>query len=93
MEIPVQEAAGRLEELVEAAQAGQEVLPTYSGRGVARLVSVGGEAVPVAGRQHTRDERRAMMHEVMEYGRQHATPGPSAAGSQDFLLDDNGLPA
>jgi hypothetical protein len=34
----------------------------------------------------------AAIKEIQESAKKHATPGPSAARSQDFLYDENGLP-
>ena len=41
----------------------------------------------------TQAERAAIVEEVRAQCAGKATPGPSAARSQDFLYDDDGLPA
>jgi hypothetical protein len=38
-------------------------------------------------------ERRRELLDALQAAAKHATPGPSAARSQDFLYDDDGLPA
>jgi prevent-host-death family protein len=82
MHISVSEAKAQLTELVRRAEAGEEVVLTRFGQPVARLV-------PEA-RKPTLTERRAIIAEIMASAR--PTPGPSAARSQDFLYDENGLP-
>lgn len=85
MDISVTEAKAQLTELVRRAEAGEEVVLTRHGRGVVRLV-------PVIARP-TASERRALLEEIRATGRAKATPGPSAARSQDFLYDEEaGLP-
>jgi hypothetical protein len=51
---------------------------------VARLVPI--TTMPTAA------ERRRVLEEVWAAGKAAATPGASAARSQDFLYDDDGLP-
>jgi prevent-host-death family protein len=81
----VSQAKGQLTELVKLAEAGEEVVLTRFGRDVVRLVPL--KMSTSAG------ERRAAMERARAYGRAHATPGPSAERSQDFLYDDRtGLP-
>ncbi|MFE0753480.1 type II toxin-antitoxin system Phd/YefM family antitoxin [Inquilinus sp. NPDC058860] len=83
MQISVSEAKAQLTELVRRAEAGEEVVLTRFGQPVARLV-------PEA-RKPTLAERKAIIAEIMASAGQ-ASPGPSAARSQDFLYDDAGLP-
>ena len=85
MQVSVSEAKAQLTELVRKAEAGEEVVLTRHGQPAVRLVPV----------QKTPDRatRRALLEELRALGRAHATPGPSAARSQDFLYDDDGLPA
>jgi hypothetical protein len=52
---------------------------------VARLVAVADHPSPA--------DRRAVLAAVRFEGRKQATAGPSAERSQDFLYDQNGLPA
>jgi prevent-host-death family protein len=84
MEVPVSEAKGLLTELVKRAEDGEEIVLTRHGRAVVRLA-------PVAARPSLA-ERRALLASVRAAGRQKATKGPSAARSQDFLYDTDGLP-
>jgi prevent-host-death family protein len=84
MRVSVTEAKGHLTELVRLAEAGDEVVLTRHGQPVVRIVPV---AKPV-----DREKRREFLEALREAAK-HATPGPSAARSQDFLYDDDGLPA
>ena len=78
----VAEAKNSLSELIGRVEAGEEVVLTRFGQPVVRLV-------PEA-RKPTPAERKAIIAEIMASAR--PTPGPSAARSQDFLYDENGLP-
>lgn len=84
MQVPVSEAKAQLAELVRRAEAGEDVVLTRHGREVCRLQPVR----PVI----DMERRRRVLEEVMRSGAGKATPGPSAARSQDFLYDDDGLP-
>jgi prevent-host-death family protein len=84
MKIPVSEAKGHLAELVRRAEAGDEVVLTRRGQDAVRLV-------PVVKRRDAQG-RRALMEKVRAAVAARALPGPSAARSQDFLYDDDGLP-
>ena len=84
MQIAVSDAKARLTDLVRRAEAGDEVILTRHGQPAVQLV-------PVRHRQ-TEAERRALLEELRA-GAAEATPGPCAARSQDYLYDDNGLPA
>jgi prevent-host-death family protein len=84
MRIPLIEAKEQLSELVRRAESGDDVVLTRHGRPVVRLV-------PIATRPSA-EERRRVLEEVWQAGRAAATPGPSAARSQDFLYDESGLP-
>ena len=86
MRISVSQAKGQLLELVRRAEAGEDIELTRRGETVARLVR---PSRPVM----TPEEKRRLLLEIMESGRGKATPGPDAARSQDFLYDDDGLPA
>jgi prevent-host-death family protein len=78
------QAKGQLTELVKRAESGEDVVLTRFGRDVVRLV-------PVT-RKPTAEERRAALDTAQLEGRLKALPGPSAARSQDFLYDEEGLP-
>ena len=83
MEIPISAAKAQLTDLVRRAEAGDDVILTRHGQATVRLV-------PVA----TRPDRAAKktLLEAIRAGASEATPGPSAARSQDFLYDEDGLP-
>jgi prevent-host-death family protein len=82
--ISVTEAKGQLTELVRRAEAGDEIILTRHGQPVVRLTPV--RAVVDAG------ARGALLEAARRCGAAQATPGPSAARSQDFLYDEDGLP-
>ncbi|RAI30331.1 type II toxin-antitoxin system Phd/YefM family antitoxin [Rhodoplanes serenus] len=84
MRVSVTEAKGQLTELVRRAEAGDEIILTRHGQPAVRLVPIK--------KTIDRAARRALLEEVRASGRAKATPGPSAARSQDFLYDDDGLP-
>nr|WP_294544265.1 type II toxin-antitoxin system prevent-host-death family antitoxin [uncultured Rhodopila sp.] len=85
MHISVTDAKAQLTDLVRRAEAGDEVILTRHGQDAVRLVPIR----PVLDAKG----RRALMEEVRAWGAKHATPGPDAARSQDFLYDEDGLPA
>jgi len=85
MQLPVSEAKGQLTELVRRAEAGEEVILTRHGRAVVRLAPIG----PTPDGKF----RRALLESVRASAAGKATAGPVAARSQDFLYDDDGLPA
>lgn len=96
MKVSVSEAKGQLTDLVKRAEAGDEVILTRHGHAVARLVPV--VAVPEA------KSRRALMEhwrgvaatkiqtEDKPRSEDRTKPAPTAARSQDFLYDEDGLP-
>ena len=84
MQVSVTDAKGQLTELVRRAEAGDEVILTRHGRAAVRLV-------PVAAKP-ARTEKRRILEAAMAAAEQKATSGVIAAGSQDFLYDDSGLP-
>jgi prevent-host-death family protein len=84
MQVSVSEAKTRLTDLVRRAEAGDEVILTRHGRPAVRLVPV----APMV----DRSARRALLEEVRASASAKATPGPSAARSQDFLYGPDGLP-
>jgi prevent-host-death family protein len=85
MQVTVSEAKGQLAELVRRAEAGDEVVLTRHGHPVVRLT-------PIKPAQRTLGERKAAIDAIIERAAGKATPGPSAARSQDFLYDEFGLP-
>jgi prevent-host-death family protein len=84
MRISVTEAKGQLTELVRRAEAGDEIILTRHGQPAARLIAVKRKPLDAA-------VRRRILEEILASG-QKATPGPSAARSQNFLYDEYGLP-
>ncbi len=84
VEISVSDAKAQITDLVRRAENGEEVVLTRFGKAVAKLV-------PVAPRT-TAKARRAVLDAVRAAGRAAASQGPSAARSQDFLYDGEGLP-
>ena len=85
VEISVTDAKAQLTELVRRAEAGDEVVLTRHGQPAARIVAAHKFA-------RTPEERMAAMRAVQVLAAKTATPGPSAARSQDYLYDENGLP-
>ncbi len=84
MRISLTNAKGRLAGLVRRAEAGEEVILTRHGRPAARLVAI--KAAP------DRKTRRNVMEAVRQAGAADAVRGATAARSQDFLYDEDGLP-
>jgi len=84
MRVSVTEAKGQLTELVRRAEAGEEVILTRHGHAAVRLAPV--KTTP------DRKFRRALLEEARTSGAAKATAGPSAARSQDFLYQDDGVP-
>ncbi len=86
MRISVTEAKGQLTELVRRAEAGDEVILTRHGQPAVQLVAIRKKKPldPAV--------RRKILEEISAEGAAKATPGPSAARSQDFLYDEYGLP-
>jgi prevent-host-death family protein len=82
MQISVTDAKAQLTELVRRAEAGDKIVLTRHGHPAVRLVPVK--------RALTREDRRALLEKLQASAK--PTPGPSAARSQDFLYDENGLP-
>jgi prevent-host-death family protein len=84
MRVSVTDAKGRLTDLVRRAEAGDEVILTRHGQPAARLVAI--SVLP------DRATRRKVMEDVRRAGAAKAIEGVSAARSQDFLYDGDGLP-
>ena len=84
MRVSVSDAKGQLTELVRRAEAGDEVVLTRHGKETVRLVPV--QTTPDAA------ARGAVIKSVQAAAAHKRTAGPSAARSQDFLYDDDGLP-
>jgi prevent-host-death family protein len=85
MRVSVTDAKAQLTDLVRRAEAGDEVVLTRHGHDAVRIV-------PVASPSDTVEKRREFLEELSRRAAAKALPGPSAARSQDFLYDENGLP-
>ena len=83
MEIPISAAKAQLTDLVRRAEAGDDVILTRHGQATVRLVPVSTKP--------DRAAKRAILATIRA-GASDATPGPSAARSQDFLYEEDGLP-
>jgi len=77
MKISVTDAKAQLTELVRRAEAGDEIILTRHGQPAVRLT-------PIT-RKMSREEKRAVLDEIMKSAAGKATPGPDAARSQDFF--------
>jgi len=84
MQIPLSEAKAQLAALVRRAEAGEDVVLTRHGRAAVKLTPVRPVITPEA--------RLARIRAIQARAAEKLTPGPSAARSQDFLYDENGLP-
>ncbi len=84
MKVSVTDAKAQLTELVRRAEEGEEVVLTRHGRPAVRLVAIGAPMDP--------RERRERLEAISRAGAARIAAGPSAARSQDFLYDDQGLP-
>jgi prevent-host-death family protein len=84
MQISVTNAKAQLTELVRRAEAGDEIVLTRHGHPAVRLI-------PVKKRRDW-NAIRASIRRIQESAAATAAAGPSAARSQDFLYDEDGLP-
>lgn len=84
MQISVTDAKGQLTELVRRAEGGDEVILTRHGHAAVKLVPV--NAVADA------KSRKVLLDAVRASAAAKAAVGTSAARSQDFLYDADGLP-
>ena len=84
MQVSVSDAKGQLTDLVRRAEAGDEIILTRHGQPAVRLVAA--KAAP------DRVTRRRILEAVRTAGAAKAVRGATAARSQDFLYDGDGLP-
>jgi antitoxin (DNA-binding transcriptional repressor) of toxin-antitoxin stability system len=91
MHISISEAQGQLLELVRRAESGEEVVLTHEGETVAKINATG--TTSKTWRRMTPEERQRAMSQVLAKIPPLEDGGPDAAHSQDFLYDENGLPA
>lgn len=82
--ISVTDAKAQLTDLVRRAEAGDDIVLTRHGQPAARLVAIKSVGAPAA--------RRRVMETLRRQASRKAVQGVSAARSQDFLYDDDGLP-
>lgn len=87
MRVALAEAEGQLTDLVRRAEAGEEIILTREGQAAVRLTPIERPSPPT-----DPAERLRILKEISARGRAKATPGVSAARSQDFLYDNDGLP-
>ncbi len=84
MDVTVEQARDRIDELLDRAEAGEEVILTRNGQPAFRLVRE-----PAI--QKPRFDRR-IIDDITRRAKAKALPGPDAAHSQDHLYDERGLP-
>jgi prevent-host-death family protein len=84
MKVSVSDAKGQLTELVRRAEAGDEVILTRHGQPAVRLAPI--KAVPDL------QARRKVIEAIRISAARKLTAGATAARSQDFLYDEDGLP-
>ncbi|WBQ14375.1 type II toxin-antitoxin system prevent-host-death family antitoxin [Hyphomonadaceae bacterium BL14] len=84
MQLAITDAKARLTDLVRRAEAGEDVVLTRHGHAVVRLVAIHAKVSP--------KDRAKLIDAVRAQAAAKLTAGPSAAKSQDFLYDDEGLP-
>ena len=82
MDVPVKDAEGRLNELLDRAAAGEDIVLTRDGKPPVRLVT--SSVVPLP------RFRPEVVDEITRRAASEALPGPDAAHSQDFLYDEFG---
>jgi prevent-host-death family protein len=85
MQVTVTEAKAKLTELVKRAEDGEEIVLTRHGHDIVRLVAV----KRTAGVQ----DRRFIISQARASAARKNRAGATAARSQDFLYDDDGLPS
>jgi len=84
MQLAITEAKARLTDLVRRAEAGEEIVLTRHGHAVVRLVAMHSKT--------SAKSRAELIDAVRAQAAAKATAGATAARSQDFLYDDEGLP-
>ncbi|AOG12338.1 MULTISPECIES: type II toxin-antitoxin system prevent-host-death family antitoxin [Rhizobium/Agrobacterium group] len=89
MRVSMEQAAARVEELVERAERGEPVIITRDGQDAVVL-----QPIESTGRRPalTLEERRAILEEIMAKAPRPVPGEPLADRSHDFLYDENGLP-
>jgi len=85
-QVPLSQAKAQLADLVRRAEAGETMFLTRHGKDVVRLV-------PVTVSAELKAKRTAAIRAAQEAVAGHLPADFDAARSQDFLYDDDGLPA
>ena len=85
MNVSLKDGELRLDELVNLAEHGEDVVLTIDGRPSVRLTPV--TTIP------TPAEKRAIIRQIQATTAHDSSASVSAARSQDFLYDEFGLPA
>jgi prevent-host-death family protein len=85
MQVTVTEAKAKLTELVKRAEEGEEIVLTRHGHEIVRLVAVK--------RASSVQDRRSIIAHARASAARKERAGATAARSQDFLYDDDGLPS
>jgi len=86
MEISLHDAEGRLTELVQRVEAGESVTLLKDGAPAARLIAARAKPTPA-------EKMRFLEEFQAKAASKPSEDGVSAARSQDYLYDENGLPA
>ena len=84
MRLTVTEAKARLTDIIRQAEAGENIILTRHGKEVARIVGMR--------KRPNAEARRKVIETMRARAAGKRTEGPSAARSQDFLYDGDGLP-
>ncbi|WP_306118205.1 MULTISPECIES: type II toxin-antitoxin system prevent-host-death family antitoxin [unclassified Roseitalea] len=85
MQFTVSEAKAKLTELVKRAEDGEEIVLTRHGHEIVRLVALK--------RATSVQDRRSIIAHARASAAQKLRAGASAARSEDFLYNDEGLPS
>ena len=85
MQFTVTEAKAKLTELVKRAEDGEEIVLTRHGHAIVRLVAVK--------RPSGVQDRRSIIAQARASAARRSRAGATAARSQDFLYDEEGLPS
>ena len=85
MRVSITDAKAQLNKLIRRAEAGEEIVLTIRGQDAVRLV-------PTTQSDASAEKRREFLKALSRRSAAKATPGRSAAHSQDFLYDEDGLP-
>ena len=84
MEIALSDAKAQLTDLVRRAENGEEIVLTRHGHAIATIKPI--KTTPTA------DQKRRAIEAIRKAARDIPDDGISAARSQDFLYDEDGLP-